>query len=278
MLARMKAPRTALATLLPALLLAASCGQRNAGGTLDLWKTSTIYQAKQRGKLVVLMEADFRPFTYKDKGTLVGFDVDLAREIGKELKVPVEFRERDFGLLPSELIQGKGDLVISGITATAERALEASFSDPYFLTRTIALVARPKADGVKAVTDLNDAGRRIVAQKGSTGEHAARRHLPKAQIDTLDTEALCALEVAQGRADAFVYDELQVRAHAAQHPESTRVIDDTLSIEPYAIECRKGDPETLAWLNLVLSLMRRDGRLDDLYKKHLPGIKPPSRD
>lgn len=278
MLARMRSPAVAAClvwVLLAPLLLA--CDRRaDTAGSLDLWRSSTIHQAKERGTLIVLMEADFRPFTYKEAGTLVGFDVDLAREIGKELKVPVEFRERKFGLLPAELIAGKGDLVISGITATAERALEVSFTDPYFLTRTIALVAVPRADGVKTVAQLDDPARRIVAQKGSTGENAARRHLPKARIDTLDTEALCALEVAQGRADAFVYDELQVRAHAAQHPESTRVVDDTLSVEPYAIECRKGDPETLSWLNLVLSLMRRDGRLDDLYKKHLPGIKPPS--
>ena len=269
--------KTAVLSCALLVLASVSCGrQEGAGGNIELWKSSTIYRAKQNGELVVLMEADFKPFTYKEKGELRGFDVDLAKEIAKELKVPVVFREREFGLLATELIQGKGDLVISGITATAERALEASFTDPYFLTRTIALVARPRADGIKAVAELNDPARRIVAQKGSTGENAAKRHLPKATLDTLDTEGLCALEVAQGRADAFIYDELQVRAHAAEHPDSTRVIDDTLSIEPYAIECRKGDPETLSWLNLLLSLMRRDGRLDDLYKKHLPGIKLPS--
>jgi polar amino acid transport system substrate-binding protein len=276
MLARMMPLRAAalLALLAPCL---ASCDRRpEAGGSIDLWKSSTIYQAKQRGKLVVLMEAAFKPFTYKEKGELVGFDVDLAKEIAKELKVEVEFRELGFGLLATELVQGKGDLVISGITATAYRALEASFTDPYFLTRTIALLAVPKANGVEKVAQLNDPARRIVAQKSSTGENAAKRHLPKARLDTFEDESLCALEVAQGRADAFIYDELQVRAQAAEHPDSTRVLDDTLSIEPYAIECRKGDPETLSWLNLVLSLMRRDGRLDDLYKKHLPGIKPPS--
>jgi polar amino acid transport system substrate-binding protein len=273
---RRLAPLAALG-LVPALALL-GCGKgAGAGGIQDLWASSTIAKAKQAKKLVVLMEAEFKPFTWKDGGRLVGFDVDLAREIGKELGVDVEFRETSWGLLATELVQGKGDLIISGVTATAQRALEANFSDPYYLTRTIALVGKPKADGVKTVGELDSPERRIVAQKGSTGEIAAKRHLPHAKLDTFDTESLCALEVAQGRADAFVYDEVQVREHARLHPDTTRVIDETLSIEPYAIECRKGDPETLTWLNLVLATLRRDGRLDDLYKKHLPGVRLPSQ-
>ncbi len=264
-----------LAALLALASAATGCGKRGGGGNLDLWNSSTIKQAKDRGKLVVLMEAEFRPFTFKEAGVLKGFDVDLGREIAKELGVEVEFRERAWGMLATELIQGKGDLVISGVTATARRALECSFSDPYFLTRTIALVAKPAADAVRTVKDLDDARRKIVVQKGSTGEVATRNHLPKAQLIPLETESACALEVAQGRADAFVYDEWQILAHAKDHPDTTRVIEETLSFEPYAIECRKGDPETLSWLNLLLSLMKRDGRLETLYARWVPGRTPP---
>jgi polar amino acid transport system substrate-binding protein len=123
--------------------------------------------------------------------------------------------------------------------------------------------------------DLDDPARSIVVQKGSTGETAVRRNLPRAKLTTLDTETLCALEVAQGRVDAFVYDEYQVRAHHEVHPNDTRVVDETLSVEPYGIECRKGEPDTLAWLNLVLATMKRDGRIAALYAKHLPGIPVP---
>lgn len=274
----MKTIRRGIACLALALALAplASCGRRDGGpgGVPDLWQRATIKQARDRGKLIVLMEAAFRPFTWKEAGELKGFDVDLGREIAKDLGVPIEFREREFGLLATDLIQGNGDLVISGITVTPERALECSFSEPYFLTRTVALLAKPRADGVRTIKDLDRPERRIIAQKSSTGENAAKRHLPNARLDTMGSEDLCALEVVQGRADAFIYDEWQVRAHAAAHPDTARVLDETLSVEPYAIECRKGDPETIAWLNLVLATMRRDGRLAALYEKHLPGIKP----
>jgi polar amino acid transport system substrate-binding protein len=260
--------------LLPVLV---ACGRGGeAGGSPDLWATSTIARASKRGKLVVLMEAEFKPFTYKQQGELMGFDVDLAREIAKELKVPVEFRERAFDLLAAELTQGKGDLVISGITMTPERALACAFTDPYFFTRTIALLARPRADAVTSLEDLNAAERKVVVQKGSTGENAVKARLPKATLVTFDREDLCALEVAQGRADAFVYDELQVETQHREHPGTTRVLAEQLSVEPYAIELRRGDPESRDWLNLVLSVMKRDGRIEALYRKHLPGVAIPA--
>src|SRR5438105_14544322 len=114
--------RRLLARLVPLLAFASltACGRADLGGS-DLWERSAIHKAKKAGKLVVLMEALFKPFTYKDAGELKGFDVDLAKELAKEMKVEVEFRERAFDLLANELLQGKGDLVISGITATPER-------------------------------------------------------------------------------------------------------------------------------------------------------------
>ena len=263
------------AVLLLAVTLA-GCGSRETvGGTPDLWESSMISQAKKRGKLVVLMEAQFKPFTYKQAGELMGFDVDLAREIAKELKVDVEFRERGFDFLAAELIQGKGDVIVSGITMTPERALECAFTEPYFVTKTIALLAKPRADAVKTIADLNDPGHRVVVQKGSTGENSVKRHLPKTTLSTFDTEDLCALEVAQGRADAFIYDEFQVRTQAREHAATTRVLDEQLSVEPYAIELRRGDPESRDWLNMLLSIMKRDGRLEALYAKHLPGVEVP---
>jgi polar amino acid transport system substrate-binding protein len=265
-----------LVVLAASLVLFPACGKKEtAGGSPDLWASSMIQQVTQRRKLVVLMEAEFRPFTYKDKGELKGFDVDLAREIARELKVDVEFRERGFDLLPAELIQGKGDLIISGVTMTPERALSCAFTEPYFFTKTISLLAKPRADGVRTIADLNDASHRIVVQKGSTGENAVKAHLPAATLSTFDREDLCALEVAQGRADAFIYDEFQVRTQAREHAATTRVLDEQLSVEPYAIELRRGDPESRDWLNMLLSIMKRDGRLEALYAKHLPGVEVP---
>jgi polar amino acid transport system substrate-binding protein len=260
------------ALLLGALaLLPAACGREEGG--------AAIAKARERGRLVVLTEVGFPYFGTRDeRGELTGFDMDLAREMGKELGVPVEFRDRKFDLLFGELQRGAGDVVVSGVTVTESRRREVDFSEPYFLTRTLPLLARPRADDVKTVSDLDAPGRRVVAKSGTTGHEAAKERLRSATLYTLDQENLCALEVAQGRADAFVYDEIQVRLYAREHAGTTRVLEEQMTVEPYAVACRRGDRETVAWVDGFLARARKDGRIDALIRKHLPGIEPPPRD
>jgi polar amino acid transport system substrate-binding protein len=185
------------------------------------------------------------------------------------------FRDKKFGELQGELDRGLGDFLISGMTVTGERALSVAFTRPYFLTRTLPLLAVPAADGIRALADLDDPKRRIVAKLGTTGETAARKRLPRARIDTLDEDSHCALQVAQGKADAFIYDEMQIRRYAADNPKTTRILDEQVTVEPYAIACRRGDLATVQVLDTILDLFRRDGRLDAIYKKHFPGLEPP---
>jgi polar amino acid transport system substrate-binding protein len=265
-----------LLALLPLLALAplAACGRRGGGGG-DVWGGSAIRTAKERGRLVVLTEATFHPFEFKDEqGNLVGFDVDLAKALAEEAGVPVEFRDRQFTELFGELDRGQGDFLISGMSVTGERALTVTFTQPYFVTRILALLAVPKADGVKALADLDRPERRIVAKLGTTGEKAARARFPRARIDTLPEDSHCALQVAQGSADAFLYDEVQIRRYRADNPRSTRVLEEVAQQEPYAIACRAGDLATARWIDTVLDLMRRDGRLDAIYAKWFPGQSP----
>jgi polar amino acid transport system substrate-binding protein len=264
--------RAALALLLLAASLAPACGREPSG--------SGVASARARGKLIVLTEVGFPYFgTKTPEGELVGVDVDLAREIAKDLGVPVELRDRKFDVLFAELQRGAGDMVVSGVTVTEERKKEVAFSAPYFLTGTYALLAVPKADDVKRASDLDAPSRRLVAKLGTTGENASRTKFPRARLETLRLESLCALEVAQGRADAFVYDEVQVRLYAQEHPTTTRVLEEKVTDEPYAIACRLGDRETVAWLDDFLARARKDGRIDALLRKHLPeAARPPPRD
>jgi polar amino acid transport system substrate-binding protein len=250
-------------------LLAAlvSCGRPQ--GTSGLWASSTLKQAKDRGKLVVALEAAFKPFEYIDEsGELAGFDVDLARIIGKEMEIPVEFKNVHWdGIIPS-LLEHKADLIISGMTATPLRALRVSYSAPYFHTIICWLVSKQRAPGVKGLVDLDAPGRVIAVKQGTTGDIVAGKRCPNAEIRRFDDDASAALEVALGRADALLFDLRAVQNHHRAHPDTTYLVREAVSVEPYAIACRKGDPDTVAWLDLLLHHMRRDGRLEDLYAKY----------
>lgn len=253
--------------LFPCLLLAA-CGGRGMEAT-DLWEASVIRRVKERGKLVVAMEPEFRPFEWKDENDVLrGFDVDLARLIGKEMEVDVEFVDVAWDSIIPTLVSGKADLIMSGMTATPLRALSVSYSDPYFHTVTCLLVSKKRAPDLAGVDDLDAPGRIVVVKEGTTGHFAAQKHCRKARIVSVKTENDAANEVVLGRADAFLYDLWSIRNHHRNHPDTTFVIAEPVSREPYAIACRKGDPETTAWLNLVLRTFRLDGRLQELYDKY----------
>lgn len=257
----------ALSLLLSLFLLLSACGQPT--GSLGLWKSSTISQAKERGKLIVALEAEFEPFEYIDKnGELVGFDVDLARILAAEMEIDIEFMNVSWDSIIPSLLTKKCDLILSGMTATPRRALRVSYSNPYFHTITCLLVSKARGADIKGIADLNDPNRIVVVKQDTTGHNAAKVRCPKAQIVSYGKEADAALEVALGRADAFLYDLRSVQNHHAKHADTTFLLEEAVSVEPYAIACRKGDPDTVAWLNLVLHHLKRDGRLKELYAKY----------
>ena len=117
--------------VLPLLLaiLLAGCGARGSA------HRSTLQGIIDRDELVVGTEAEFRPFEYvNERGEIVGFDIDLATLMAEELGVDLRIVNLKFTALPQELLKGTIDVIISGMTATLERAKRISFSDSYYET------------------------------------------------------------------------------------------------------------------------------------------------
>jgi polar amino acid transport system substrate-binding protein len=232
-------------------------------------KLSTLQQVLERGELIVGTEAEFPPFESVREGEFVGFDIDIAKLMAKELGVTLRLEDKKFAALPLELRLGKIDIILSGMTATLDRAKGVTFTDPYFETGLCLLLNRETTKGVRSVADLNDPKFKIVAKTGTTGYWAAPRFVPKAKLYDLDKEGNCALEVVQGKADAFLYDMLSVKKHSEAYPEKTRAILEPFTIEPYAAAIRKGDFDWWNWLNQFFATIRRDGRYDEIYARHL---------
>jgi polar amino acid transport system substrate-binding protein len=256
-------PGFAIVFLLLAAVLASACGP--GGGREE----STLVRVLERGELIVGTEAEFPPFESLTDGKLVGFDIDIAKLMAEELGVSVRFEDKKFAALPVELRTGRIDIILSGMTATLDRAKGVTFTDPYFETGLCILLNRETTEGVETIRDLNDPKYTIVAKTGTTGYFAAPRFVPKAKRYDLDKEGNCALEVVTGRADAFLYDMLSVKKHRDRYPEKTRAILTPFTIEPYAAAIRKGDFDWWNWLNQFFATIRRDGRYEEIYQRHL---------
>ncbi len=222
--------------------------------------------------LRVGIEAKYAPFeSITPAGEFEGFDVDLAREIGKSLGRPVEFRDMGFDSLIPELQAGRIDMICSGMSYTAERAEVVDFTRPYAQSPMSVLVNVERTAGLTKASELDDPRRVIAVQRGTTGEKKARAAFPTAQFRDFDVEVDAGTEVGTGRADAFVYDYLSVAKYAKQYPAATRVLPESLGTEDYCIAVAKGS-ELRARVDAALDAMKAPGgALSRLMDKWLPG-------
>ena len=112
--------------------------------------------------------------------------------------------------------------------------------------------------------------KRIIAVKtGTTADIVATKTFPKARINRYKDETACVLEVVNGRADAFIYDQISISKHVKEFPDATRAILKPFTYEPYCIAMRKGDFDLWQWLQMFLGYHKADGALDALRRKHL---------
>jgi polar amino acid transport system substrate-binding protein len=236
---------------------------------IDLAKKSTLEEILKNKKLRVGFEAGYMPFEMTDKkGNFVGFDIDIAKIMAKEMGVeffPVNTAWD--GIIPS-LITGKFDIIMSGMTITQERNLKINFADPYIVVGQTILLNKKHEGTVKSYKELNDPQFTITSKLGTTGEQAVKKHIPKCNYKSFETETEAALEVVNGKADAFVYDMPYCVVFMAEQGSGKLVfLDQPFTFEPLAWAVNKGDPDFLNWLNNFLRQIKNDGRYDVIYNK-----------
>ena len=222
--------------------------------------------------LVVGMELAYPPFEMTDEsGKPAGVSVDLANELGKFLGKKVVIENTSFdGLIPS-LKTGRIDLIISSMTATPERALSVDFSEPYLKTGLCLLVSGKS--GVQSIQDADQPGKVIAVKKGTTGQTYAAEHMKQAQVLVLDKEAACVLEVTQGKADAFIYDQMSVFKNWQRNQATTRALLIPFRQESWAVAVRKGNADSLRQVNAFLEDYRSRGGFEKLGDHWLPEQK-----
>jgi polar amino acid transport system substrate-binding protein len=223
---------------------------------------------KSHPQLIVGMELSYPPFEMTDaQGQAAGVSVDLARDMGKFLGREVEFQNIPFdGLIPS-LQTRKIDLIISSMTETLERSRTIAFSDPY-LTTGLCLLAG-KSSPIQSIVDADQAGRVLVVKKGTTGHVYATDKIKKARVLVLDAEAACVLEVVQGKADAFIYDQISTYENWRRNAETTRALLQPFQQESWAIGLRQDDTELRRQVNQFLLDYKAHGGFEKLGDRYL---------
>ncbi|MFK2822968.1 transporter substrate-binding domain-containing protein [Arcobacter sp. YIC-80] len=223
--------------------------------------------------LKVGMELAYPPFEMSDiDGNPKGVSVDFAKKLGEYLGKEVVIENTAWaGLIPS-LKTGKIDLIISSMTITDERKKSIDFSIPYAQS-SLAILAN-KESGVSSIDELNIEGKKIAVKKGSTGHVYASKNLKNAEILVFDKENACVLEVVQGKADGFLYDQLTIYKNHVQHKDTTVALLKPFqkNFEYWGVALRQNDP-LKEKVNEFIKKAKEDGTFDKFANKHLKEAK-----
>lgn len=223
---------------------------------------------KEKGKFVVGLDDSFPPMGFRDeKGEIVGFDIDLAKEAAKRLGVAVEFKPVDWDGVILSLKNKDIDVIWNGLTITESRKEQIAFSKVYIENNQIIVVNG--GSSIKSKADL--AGKVVGLQMGSSSEEALNsdektaKSLKDVKKYSNNTEAL--LDLKNGRVDAVVVDEIVGRYYIAKKPGEYAVLSENFGKEAYGVGIRKEDSEFREALDKVLDEMKADGTADEISRK-----------
>lgn len=218
------------------------------------------------------MDLSYPPFeTINQAGNPSGISVEIANALGTYLGRPVQIENLPFvGLIPA-LQTGRIDLVISSMTETPERAQSIDFSDAYLTTGLAILVGSDSP--IASAAELDQDGRTIVVRQGTTGEAFARSKFLSAKILAVEKESAAVLEVIQGKADAFLYDQMSVWTNAQKHPGQLRALLQPIQRESWAIGIRKGNDALRNQVNEFLKVFKASDGFEELGDRYLEDQK-----
>ncbi|TBU92875.1 transporter substrate-binding domain-containing protein [Phytopseudomonas dryadis] len=257
--------------LLASLLLSACA-------VTGLAQAGVVDDAVKRGTLRVGMDPTYMPFEMTNKrGEIIGFEVDLLKAMTKAMGVKLELVSTAYdGIIPA-LLTDKFDMIGSGMTLTQERNLRINFSEPFIVVGQTLLIRKELADKVKSYKDLNSADYRITSKVGTTGEMVAKKLIAQAKYSGFDNEQEAVMDVVNGKADAFIYDApYNVVAVNKAGAGKLVFLDEPFTFEPLAFGLKKGDHDSLNWINNWLHQIREDGtyaRIHDKWFKNSNWLK-----
>jgi ABC-type amino acid transport substrate-binding protein len=260
--------RAALRLLIAALAALTLAACRPAEDTA--WE-----RAEERGALRVGMDAAYPPFeNVNEQNEIVGFDVDLAREIARRLDLDIEFVNIPYDSLYDSLVTGQVDMLVSALIAAYEYEAKADYSIPYFNAGQHLVV--PAGAPIRGMEDLD--GRTLAVEVGSGGDVEARkweRRLADLDVERYPDPGAALLAVLSDDADAALVDGISARLAAGEQPGLA--VAAAVTDELFAVAVHPDSDDLLEHVNDALEDMFDDGTIDALLATWFEGGEPQAR-
>ena len=249
-LASAKLAAKAAAILAAGALTLTACG----GSSTPAATSEGGVQLINAGKLTVCSDVPYEPFEFQKDGKIVGFDMDIAAEVAKDLKAELNVVDSSFEAIETGTALTQCDVSISSVSITDTRKSVMDFSDPY-MDDDLTLVAS-EASGI---TDLESAkGKKVGVQQATTGaKFAAEKGLDAQQFE--DT-GLLVQALQAGTIDAALGNQ-SVLAYAIKDDPKFKRVENFTTGEQLGIAIKKGNTAMATQVNSTLKRLTDDGTL-----------------
>jgi polar amino acid transport system substrate-binding protein len=220
----------------------------------------------EKGEIVIGMSGNQPPFSMKAKGgDLIGYEVDIAKLLSQSMNVKLKIEQIPFPDLLQALKEGKVDLVMSGMTMTPKRNLEAAFVGPYILSGKSILTKSSILAKASNSEEINQANLKLATLKGSTSEDFVNNFLTNTDLSLVNNYDEAVKLLSDDQVDAVVADYPICILTMARYPDAGfATLNQPITLEPIGMALPPDDVLLLNMIQNYFSAMQLAGLLEGL--------------
>lgn len=232
---------------------------------------SKLEQIKKSGKLRIGTSSDYPPYEFHllndSEGDIVGLDIDIAKEIAKELGVQLEIKDVIFHKLFDVLNNDEVDLVIAGMAPSDRRQRLVDFSDIYYQAIQNMVIRAEDAEKITYLRDLR--GKRVGTQRGSIQEDIVKKQIVGADFVVQDSIHELIEDLKNKKIDAAILEKPVAESFVLRNKELINIECRSGAYDALlgsAIAIKKGEPEFLKEINRILKKLKEENKIQEFIE------------
>ena len=237
--------------------------------TLAVWYTKRKKPVSRTttDTLIVGTNAEFPPFSFMENNTIVGFDIDIIKQVGQRLGKKIIIKDMPFDALILEIQLGNIQVIAAGMSPTVQRARRVFFTEPHLTNNPLVIITLASTSPIKEVADLT--GKEVVVNEGYVSD------LYMSDIDGPIIIRLSSASVSDGilalksgRAYAFVSAKAAIEPFFKKYgTQEFQIVPIPGTDEFDALAVSKKYPELFERIQTIIGDMKRDGSLQTIKQK-----------